>query len=444
MIDFLKEYILIVLLATIPNVYISTLFSFCFWGHPLRNLWKTTLIYATTVALYSNFMFLLLPPPWRPIHFLAALFVFFWVAFRWLPTGERIRIFTLSAVSNILIEIIGGTFVMAVSANAYGTRTAAMLLLSMLPGLLTASVLTYLMIKHRWYPGIKISNWLTLNKKSRTYLHVSTFIVVQLLLVLFVLVFSVSNLNYWVYLIVCLIAAVGVLIIYKLLMLVTKEKDAAVGMTQQLYIDDVNQMFTAIRGQRHDFLNHVQVLQAMLQRKKFEDLDRYLGELVGEIKDINDIIGIGDPAFAALVQSKLTRALDKKIDFRFSFHGLDQLRLGVKTLDIVKISGNLIDNAFDEVEKLESDLRWVDIRGWIEENELHLEVSNPGKLISEAEKELLFFPGYSTKGTGVHSGLGLSIVKECIERYNGRIEVTSCPEGGNTFGIVIPMTFTSV
>ncbi|MDF2718598.1 MAG: citS, partial [Paenibacillus sp.] len=40
--------------------------------------------------------------------------------------------------------------------------------------------------------------------------------------------------------------------------MIKRNKDEAVRVTQEAYIDEVNDMFTTIRGQRHDFLNHVQ------------------------------------------------------------------------------------------------------------------------------------------------------------------------------------------
>ena len=65
-----------------------------------------------------------------------------------------------------------------------------------------------------------------------------------------------------------------------------------------------------------------------------------------------------------------------------------------------------------------------------------MEIKDNGPGISEAVLKDLYLPVNSTKGK-THSGLGLSIVKNLIDKMNGSI---TCRTGktGTTFNILFP------
>lgn len=237
---------------------------------------------------------------------------------------------------------------------------------------------------------------------------------------------------------VAVMTAISLLMLLVVYRMIIRSKDEAVRVTQEAYIDEVNEMFTTIRGQRHDFLNQVQTMYSFLQLKKYDELHRYMRELIGDIHQMNDIIQIGHPAIAAIVQSKAVTAMDKKIDFRHQFSPFGSLTLGVKSVDIVRIIGNLVDNAFDEVVLLPAGDRWVELRGWYNEGNLYITVRNPGRTLGEEEKIKIFEPGYTTKHDG-HSGIGLAITRERVAAYKGSIKVESDEVTGTTFTVVIPL-----
>ncbi|WP_127589336.1 sensor histidine kinase [Paenibacillus koleovorans] len=232
--------------------------------------------------------------------------------------------------------------------------------------------------------------------------------------------------------------AIGLVSLVLILKLVSETRNEAIKSTQQFYIDDINRMFTTVRGQRHDFMNHVQVISSFVRMKKIDDLERYTQELVGETSEINEIMSIGNPALAALVQAKCTIAVSLKIDFEYDCTGFNSRELGPKSIDLVKVIGNLLDNAFDEVVKFPQEQRYVRLQCGLEQNELLITVHNKGTYIPQDVRAKLFEAGYSTKA-GENRGIGLSIVKERLQFYNGTIEVESDPEEGTTFFVAIPV-----
>jgi hypothetical protein len=239
--------------------------------------------------------------------------------------------------------------------------------------------------------------------------------------------------------IIVLFTLLSFVFLYFIFRYISKTRETAVRTTQELYIQNVDLMFATIRSQRHDFLNHVQTMYALLSNGKKEDQARYMKELMEEINEVNDIIRIGHPAFAALIQSKIALAMRTKILFHYHFTGLDGLSLGVKSVDIVKIIGNLIDNAFDEVNKFPPESRVVSVKGWSDADSLYISVTNPAQGDFKSEDyEKMFVIGYSTKTEDDHQGIGLSVVKNRIEHYKGNIEV-SLEDGYIRFQLSIPM-----
>jgi len=65
-------------------------------------------------------------------------------------------------------------------------------------------------------------------------------------------------------------------------------------------------------------------------------------------------------------------------------------------------------------------------------------VSDDGPGIEPDRREAIFEPFFTTRGAG--TGLGLSVVKRCVERHSGRIAVTEAPGGGARFEIRLPRT----
>lgn len=216
-------------------------------------------------------------------------------------------------------------------------------------------------------------------------------------------------------------------------------RDSAVRSTQEAYIHEVNELFTTIRGQRHDFLNQVQTIHTMATLGKLDDLKAFTAELIGEIRVINDIIRIGNPALAALIQSKVVSAANRKIQLSYQISDLNDVELGIKSVDIVKIIGNLVDNAFDEVASLPEEERRVDLTVLDKDKHLRIEVHNPGRVISDEERAKLAESGYTTRKDGKHHGLGLAIIKERVRHYRGAIRITNPPSGGLAVEVVIPL-----
>ncbi|MFF2483972.1 sensor histidine kinase [Paenibacillus sp. NPDC058071] len=239
-------------------------------------------------------------------------------------------------------------------------------------------------------------------------------------------------------LIIITVTALSLIIVTFAMRYIRQSRDRMVQMTQQTYVDEINSMFQAIRAQRHDFLNHVQTIHSLAELKKTQELVAYTKELTGEIRLMNDMINIGNPAIAALIRSKISQAESYRIAFSCSFGGLKRLQMDVKTLDMNRILGNLIDNAFDEVTKYPEGKREVELASTQTDNYVEFKISNTCEKAEQVAESPLFDAGFSTKDED-HQGLGLYIVKSIADKYKGTIQVFASEPERITFVIRLPL-----
>ena len=223
---------------------------------------------------------------------------------------------------------------------------------------------------------------------------------------------------------------------------VKRTRDEVAQTVQDNYNEEVKSLFVAVRGERHDFVNHLNTLKAMADTRKYDQLHRYIKELVDETIAMSDIVAIGHPAVAAIIRSKSAVALRQRIGFAYTFEGMTGLESihGVKSVDLVKILANLIDNAFEEVMALEPEERSVRVRGWMERERIVFSVSNAlrGELPRETLQRM-FQPTYTTKKTDGHSGFGLSIVREKVRQYRGDVAVDTPSPRTIEFVVSVPV-----
>jgi PAS domain S-box-containing protein len=75
---------------------------------------------------------------------------------------------------------------------------------------------------------------------------------------------------------------------------------------------------------------------------------------------------------------------------------------------------------------------------------VHLSVQDAGCGISPENIYKIFDPFFTTKEHGAGNGLGLSVVKQIIERHAGAIAVESLPGQGTTFTVTLPLASEAV
>lgn len=103
---------------------------------------------------------------------------------------------------------------------------------------------------------------------------------------------------------------------------------------------------------------------------------------------------------------------------------------------LIRVITNLVKNAIQSIPE-EQENKAVFVTVFRERNEVKIEVKDNGKGISNENKERIFEPKFTTKTSGM--GLGLAIIKNIIENYNGTITFESEEGVGTTFLVSFPI-----
>lgn len=101
---------------------------------------------------------------------------------------------------------------------------------------------------------------------------------------------------------------------------------------------------------------------------------------------------------------------------------------------LIRVVTNLVKNATQAVSGIERPVVLVAITE--EENQVCLCISDNGTGISEEIKSKIFEPKFTTKSSGM--GLGLAMVKNIVESYNGSITFSSKLNKGTIFKVRFP------
>ena len=193
----------------------------------------------------------------------------------------------------------------------------------------------------------------------------------------------------------------------------------------QVSYHNLEKLNTELRAQRHDYLNHLQVVYGLLELKEYEELYSYLSPVYKNIQKTGKALKTSKPAINALLKAKMDEAENKNIDFYIEVK-TDLKNLQVEDWELCKVLSNLIDNAITALEEKKTDKRIrIDMT---EDRDYYLfSVSNNGPPILQSIQEEIFKPGVTTKKESGH-GMGLHIVQTVIKECKGKMKLFSTEE----------------
>ncbi|MCM1026433.1 MAG: GHKL domain-containing protein [Roseburia sp.] len=193
---------------------------------------------------------------------------------------------------------------------------------------------------------------------------------------------------------------------------------------------EVDNMYRKMRGWRHDYRNHIQVLKTYADRGDLQAVIDYLKDLETDLYTVDTVLKTGNPMADAILNSKIALANDRGIRVEADVH-IPEL-LNVSAVDLCTILGNLFDNAIEASVSLPPERRVI--RVYMDRKGVQLYISflnftSGGKL----EKVGNLFR--SLKG-GDH-GLGLGRIDSVVKKLGGYLSVNS-EEGAFTTEILLP------
>lgn len=183
--------------------------------------------------------------------------------------------------------------------------------------------------------------------------------------------------------------------------------------------EEVKEIYLNMRGWRHDYHNHLQVMKVQIAQGQLEEMKSYLDDLEQNLEQVDTYVKSGNLMADAILNSKLSIAGQKGI--RVNCKAVLPDALSVEDVDLCVLLGNLLDNALEACEKIPEEQRFLRIYMVVNRSQLYMSVQN------SAREELDFNErNYISTKRGNH-GLGMKRVKALADKYEGYLTLANEP-----------------
>ncbi|MCB2306232.1 GHKL domain-containing protein [Clostridium estertheticum] len=217
------------------------------------------------------------------------------------------------------------------------------------------------------------------------------------------------------------VLSVNIFLYFYLIKVELEKKESKV---QNKYSEILNNITEDIRARQHDFKNHLNVMNGLIESTKGVELEYNLKEYISSLNNsmmiMEDIVYIKNPILRAIIYIKLIEANKKNIKFLYNISNL--LIRNVKYYELSEILNNIIDNAFDALDGQVGE-KSVSVKTYLEGESNIIEIMNSGITLKPENIKRIFERGFSTK-QGNNRGYGLYNAKKIVERTGGKIQLS--------------------
>ena len=176
----------------------------------------------------------------------------------------------------------------------------------------------------------------------------------------------------------------------------------------------------ALRAQRHDFLNHLQVVYSLIEMGEYAEANRYIAQVYGDIQQVSRTLKTACPPVNALLRVKMAEAERRGVKVDLSVHAAWR-DLPIPAWEMCRVLSNLIDNALDALTDTKAPALSIDLSEDVKG--FSFTVQNNGPAIPPEKQSAIFEAGVSGKGEG--RGMGLFIARETMRQAGGDLTVES-------------------
>lgn len=196
------------------------------------------------------------------------------------------------------------------------------------------------------------------------------------------------------------------------------------------HYQEVETMYRQIRGWRHDYRNHIQMMKALAAKDDMAGIKAYLDELDTDLNTVDTVVKTGNAMADAILNSKISLAKSKSIEVKAD--AFIPVQLKMSELDLCVIIGNLFDNAIEASMDLPPEQRMIRVYMDMKNTQLYISFTNftASKKLQKVGNKF-----HTTKGEG--HGFGLVRIDNIVERLDGYLSRNS-EDGAFTTEILIP------
>ncbi|MBO5160338.1 MAG: Spo0B domain-containing protein [Lachnospiraceae bacterium] len=228
--------------------------------------------------------------------------------------------------------------------------------------------------------------------------------------------------------------AVAVLAICIILLIIYSWKMKQHYLSLRESYQNLEKLNSNLRAQRHDYLNHLQVVYGLMEMEEYEELRNYLQPVYKDMLKTGKALKTSKPAINALLKAKMDEAESKGIDVYIEVKSNLQ-DLHVEDWELCKVLSNLLNNAMTALSEKSGEKK-IELEITEDRESYLFTVSNNGPMIPKEMQESIFKQGITTK-KGEGHGMGLYIVSNVLKSYKGTIKLVS-KENETTFSFSLP------
>ena len=207
----------------------------------------------------------------------------------------------------------------------------------------------------------------------------------------------------------------------------------------QKHIEALDRHLDFSRQSIHDFNKHIRYIHNLVITNSDNDslkneVDAYCKKLMTVYDDEEILLQLDSPIFRALLYGRRSQATKNGIEFILDATPILP-NFPIENFKLVEIFDNLIDNAFECVEKLQSSNKWIKVSLAFEQKDIYtyhkLIVQNPYDEIDISK--ILNSKAYTTKGKS-HMGVGINKVSRLVSDTGGDLIIST---DNNIFSVSI-------
>lgn len=217
-----------------------------------------------------------------------------------------------------------------------------------------------------------------------------------------------------------LVLILGVFCLILLVFLFYQRRELRFHKLQQEELDEyaieVETVYRQMRGIRHDYRNHLQVIGAFVKAEEEEELLAYIQQLNNELNQVDAIIQTGNTMIDALVNTKLARAEEAGVELYAT--AIAPSKLAVDNMDLAIILGNLLNNAIEATGSAAADRsgsaekeRFIRLYLAPMQDNLYISVTNTMAVNPKAQFLSLKAPN--------REGYGIRRIDQAVAKYDG-------------------------
>lgn len=205
------------------------------------------------------------------------------------------------------------------------------------------------------------------------------------------------------------------------------------------HCDEVENMYRQMRGWRHDYRNHINMIHNFLEAGEIEKCKTYVEQLGADLQTVDTVIKTGNVMLDAILNSKLSfaKSCDIKVHAKAAVPG----NLHIKDVDLCVLAGNLLDNAIEACTRTEEapnspqseDSPFIRVYIGMKGRQLYICITNT---VYGRAKQVggRFISGKR----GDNHGFGLMRIDKICQKYDGYIHRGS-EEGAFSTEILLPV-----